>query len=289
MDDEQIRLFLLVSEKGSFSKAEEAGYISKQAIMKQINRLEDEIGCTLFERTRKGVRLSGAGKVFHDGALHLIHEREQLFRECRSLMPDNFVRLGNVEHQVILDRVTAEFSQRYPDIEIRRIVHPNHSGEWRVENGIMDVGETFSLAVREDSGFTYLPLTRVPFVAAMDPSHPLAGHDHVNVGELTLWPVTLFPLMLEKEIINAFRQSFAGAPEHLILRDDVDNQVEAAFSCIGSDRILITANPFIHSISPLVKIPLQEGWHREYGIIYRPPVSHAVQKYIDLAVEIYRR
>lgn len=289
MDDEQIRLFLLVSEKGSFSKAEEAGYISKQAIMKQINRLEDEIGCTLFERTKKGVRLSGAGQVFHDGALHLIHEREQLFRECRSLMPDNYVRLGNVEHQVLLDRVTSEFTQRYPDIEIRRIVHPNHSGEWRVENGIMDVGETFSLAVREDSGFTYLPLTEVPFVAAMDAAHPLAGQDQVSARELVSWPVTLFPLMLEESMIDAFHQAFALLPDHLILRQDVDNQVEAAFSCIGSDQILITANPFIHSISSLVKIPLREGWRREYGIICRPPVSHAVQKYIDLAVEIYRR
>ena len=32
---------------------------------------------------------------------------------------------------------------------------------------------------------------------------------------------------------------------------------------------------------------LAEGWTQEYGIIYRPNPTPAVQKYIDLAVWLY--
>lgn len=76
---------------------------------------------------------------------------------------------------------------------------------------------------------------------------------------------------------------------NLILRDDVDHQAEAAYACMSDGTILITANLFLQSISGLLSIQLSEGWNRTYGIIYKTPVSDAVQKYIDLAQELYRR
>ena len=90
----------------------------------------------------------------------------------------------------------------------------------------------------------------------------------------------------EGHMFQVFR-AFSDAPDRLICRDDVDNQVQAAYTCIDSDQVLITANPFIESISDLVKIPLGNGWEREYGIIFREPVSPIVQNYIDTALEIY--
>lgn len=289
MTDEQLKLLFLVAEKGSFSKAEESGYVSKQAILKQINKLEEELGFPLFERGKKGVRLTEAGSHFVSGIKKLQTQKEKLIKTCRNMVVDQCIRIGNVEHQVLLDRVTNEFTMRYPEVRIVRAVHPNHSGEWRVENNIIDVGETFSIDKGPAFHYTFKPLTHVPFVAAMRIGHPLSSLSAVSLKQLTQYPLTVFPRMLNTEVINALHEAFKDRNENLIERDDVDHQVEAAFECLSSDSLLLTANPFIHSISELVKIPLDAGWTREYGIIYNEPVSPVVRKYIDLAEEIYRQ
>ena len=49
----------------------------------------------------------------------------------------------------------------------------------------------------------------------------------------------------------------------------------------------LTANPFINSIIELKIVPLKEGWIREYGVMTPKEISPAIQKYIDLAKELY--
>ena len=53
MNDNQLRSFLTVAECGSFSKAEEGSFLSKQALIKQIDALEDELGFRLLSRGKR--------------------------------------------------------------------------------------------------------------------------------------------------------------------------------------------------------------------------------------------
>ncbi len=288
MNDEQVRIFLTVADQGSFTRAEEKIFLSKQSMLKQMNHLEEEIGCPLFNRSRSGVKLTPAGEIFYDGIRKLKRQKDKLMEHCRSAAGlDQSIRVGSVEHQVILDRVNTEFALRYPNVRIERVIHPNHSGEWRVENGIQDVGETFRSEYHNDKNFTYIPLTLVPYQAAMRKGHPLAGRSSLKLSQLTGYPTILFAPMVGKERMQSARQAFSLHPEHLIQRMDVDNQVSAAYECMESNSILITANPFIGSLEGLIKIPLDEGWMREYGIIYKEPASWVVRQYVDLAIELY--
>lgn len=61
MFDETIKTFLEVAKCGSFSKTAEGMYLAPNAIKKRINRLESQIGLTLFIRSNKGVALTEAG------------------------------------------------------------------------------------------------------------------------------------------------------------------------------------------------------------------------------------
>ena len=88
MTDEQLKLLFLVAEKGSFSKAEESGYVSKQAILKQINKLEEELGFPLFDRGKKGVRLTEAGSHFVSGIKKLQTQKEKLIKHLKSKPKD---------------------------------------------------------------------------------------------------------------------------------------------------------------------------------------------------------
>ena len=64
MNDRQIRAFLAVAQQGSFSRAAEGLYLSKQGLMKQVDALEKELGFRLLLRGPAGVTLTPAGREF---------------------------------------------------------------------------------------------------------------------------------------------------------------------------------------------------------------------------------
>ena len=64
MNDIQLRSFLIVTDCGSFSQAEKVLFLSKQALKKQMDALEEELQCTLFIRTPQGIQLTEAGATF---------------------------------------------------------------------------------------------------------------------------------------------------------------------------------------------------------------------------------
>jgi len=56
--------FVRAAELGSFSKVAEESYISPSAVIQQINHLEGDLNVRLFNRSKKGVTLTPAGKYF---------------------------------------------------------------------------------------------------------------------------------------------------------------------------------------------------------------------------------
>lgn len=287
MNDEQLRTFLLIAESGSFSKAEKESWLSKQAMMKQMKSLEEELHTALFERSHTGVKLSEKGRIFEKSARKILKEEKRL----KQLLSEDgqVVRIGNVEHQAVLNPVNAAFVNEHPEISLQRVVHPNHSGEWRVANGIQDVAETFRMENRpEEKDTQYCRLMESPYMAAVSRNHPLSHLETVSIDQLVPYETMCYPIMVEEAYMDALHQAFASSPKHLQERRDVDNQVAAAYSCIDSRKVLITANPFITSVAGLKLIPLAEGWKREYGILFPKDCREAVMAYVEFAVNWYQ-
>ena len=65
MEFKHIEYFVETCRHRSLSKAAEALYISQQALSRSIANLEDELGCTLFQRTAKGITLTEDGTYLH--------------------------------------------------------------------------------------------------------------------------------------------------------------------------------------------------------------------------------
>lgn len=72
MYNHQLDTFIKVADAGSFNKASEELYVSPNAVMKQINLLENSLGFDLFVRTHRGVRLTPAGESLYRDAKYLI-------------------------------------------------------------------------------------------------------------------------------------------------------------------------------------------------------------------------
>lgn len=69
MDLDLIRIFVKVSQNGSFSKAADLLKLPKSTVSKAITRLEKETGTKLLLRTTRSLSLTAAGRVFYDTSL----------------------------------------------------------------------------------------------------------------------------------------------------------------------------------------------------------------------------
>lgn len=64
MNIDQLRMFLEVSEYGSFQQVAERNLLSQRAVSKKMKRLEEEVGARLFERKQNKIELTNAGILF---------------------------------------------------------------------------------------------------------------------------------------------------------------------------------------------------------------------------------
>ncbi|WP_454191220.1 LysR family transcriptional regulator [Paenibacillus sp. Marseille-Q7038] len=70
------RVFNVVSQNKSFSKAAEELFLTQSAVSQAITKLEKELEISLFYRTSKGVVLTTEGKLLNEhinSALGIIH------------------------------------------------------------------------------------------------------------------------------------------------------------------------------------------------------------------------
>src|SRR3990167_1368244 len=56
-----LRVFVAVAEAGSWTRAAQALGSSQPTLSRQIGALDAQVGCALFERTRRGLRMTEAG------------------------------------------------------------------------------------------------------------------------------------------------------------------------------------------------------------------------------------
>lgn len=123
MNSRQLEYFLAVAKELNFTKAAEAMFVSQTAVTQQIKVLEEQLGVRLFERTKRKVALTPAGKVFQDEAAGILSRMDIAMQRTRevssgftgSLNIGFTLGVGNTE---VSERIQA-FHQKYPNISMK--------------------------------------------------------------------------------------------------------------------------------------------------------------------------
>lgn len=85
MYNKQLDSFIKIAEAGSFSSAADQLFISRSALIQQINLLEKELSFQLFDRHNKGVTLTPAGRYFYQEVQRLIADSKRTMQQCIAL------------------------------------------------------------------------------------------------------------------------------------------------------------------------------------------------------------
>jgi DNA-binding transcriptional LysR family regulator len=72
-----LRYFIAVGKEEPFGRAAERLRVAQPALTSQIRQLEEEMGYALFERLKRGVRLTEAGRLFLEEARRLLSDLER--------------------------------------------------------------------------------------------------------------------------------------------------------------------------------------------------------------------
>lgn len=124
MELRHLRYFVAVAERLNVRMAAERLHITQPAISRQIQDLEEEIGATLFDRSRRGLTLTAAGKVFLDAARRILADVSQATHSARqvSLGMDGSLKLAMVDSagwDGPLPKVIGEFQSAAPNVRLQ--------------------------------------------------------------------------------------------------------------------------------------------------------------------------
>lgn len=144
MNTKQLKLFLLISDIKSFSKAAELEALTQPAVTQQISRLEKELGSVLFRRRHKKVELTKKGKLFYKFAKNILYMMENLQKEMKSVetADEGIIRIGSSHiptSQIIYDYI-IEFKKMYPKAYFIYEINDTSTITNMVLNELVDIG-----------------------------------------------------------------------------------------------------------------------------------------------------
>ncbi|TPM95135.1 LysR substrate-binding domain-containing protein [Mesorhizobium sp. B2-1-3A] len=120
LDTALMRTFVTVADKASMTAAANALHLTQGAVSQQVKRLEQTLGCDLFERDRRGLRLTRSGERLFDKAKRLLSLNDEIWAEMAGSAVAGQVRLG-VPYDLVgtlLAPVLKAYAETYPQVEI---------------------------------------------------------------------------------------------------------------------------------------------------------------------------
>ena len=182
----KLRYFVAVAEELHFTRAARRLFIAQQSLSKQINELETQLGVVLFQRTRRSVELTAAGRVLLARMPPLLLELDDAVDATRQAghAEDDRLRVGFGMFAALelTSYILAEFTRLHPgvEVEMREYALPDQTAG--LGDGWADVSFIRPpLAARDLITEALFVEPRVLSVAL---SHPLAQQNEVEVSDV---------------------------------------------------------------------------------------------------------
>jgi DNA-binding transcriptional LysR family regulator len=186
MNIEHLKTFQAIIKLGSFSEVARKLHISQPAVSFQIQRLEQELGVRLIDRSQRSVTPTEAGKGLLRFAEAVEGEREKLRRDLEQMKEEVSGELkitaSTIPGEYLLPPLLAKFKNLHPAVTIQQDISDSLTVMGSIRENAYEIG--FCGAIPESRDLDYFKIDGDEIVLIVYPEHPFAGHKEIAPSEL---------------------------------------------------------------------------------------------------------
>lgn len=189
MNSKQVECFISAAETLNFTETSRLLFVSQPTVTHSIAMLEDELGYKLFNREKKQVSLTPAGR-------HLYKALKAIGIEYRNAVSRARLFGEGYEKELVLGCGSSEFEERFLPSVVRafRRSHPDVYVSFEIghirekmsllQQGKIDLLLSTTMMNVDPRRFDYLPLCSYGMVCAMNRDHELAEAESLGIDDL---------------------------------------------------------------------------------------------------------
>ncbi len=194
------RVFYYAARYQNLSQAAEALYSSQPNVTRTIHLLEQALGCPLFLRSNRGVKLTPEGELLYAHAAqamtHLENAEEELIAQSQMRQGTVSIGASEVALRCLLLPVLSSFRGRFPGVRVRVSNHSTPQAIQALQEGLVDLA-VVTTPVELGKGMEKLCLKKIREVpvcrsedwsGAVNPAAPeeLCRHSLIGLGQGTM-------------------------------------------------------------------------------------------------------
>lgn len=209
-DIKHLRQFITIAETNSLSKAAIAFGIQQSALTKSMQRLEEQVGARLIDRSSSGVTLTAIGCVLLEEARYVVEQADQAQARVRRHIEQgkHHLVIGAVGEAIFNNVATPmlQLRERHADVAIKVVEAGTVDLIRLLKAGEVDIA--FLQPVRREADdFVMRLVRRNRIMLAVPADHALARRGAVGIADLAGWPFVLLQSSMRSGVRRVFEQA----------------------------------------------------------------------------------
>ena len=244
----QLQYVLAVAEHQNFTKAALKVFVTQPTLSMQIQKLEDELGVKIFDRSKKPIQLTDTGRKIVNQARNIVNESDRIqdiVDQEKGFIGGTF-RLGIIPTVMptLLPMFLNNFIKKYPKVKLKIEELNTEAIIERLNDGHLDAA--IAATPLELDGIKEQVLYYEPFVAYIPDGHRLSKNSKLNVVELDIDDMLLLEdgHCFKDGILNLCKASRNYDGDHFQLESgSFETMIKLANEGLG-----MTLLPYLHTL-----------------------------------------
>lgn len=244
----QLKYVLAVAEQQNFTKAAEKTFVTQPTLSMQIQKLEEELGILIFDRSKKPIELTPVGKKIVNQARSIVNESDRMkdvVDQEKGFIGGEF-KLGIIPTVMptLLPMFLKNFIKKYPKVQLK--IEELNTDELilKLNDGNLDAAIAATPLHLEK--IKERPLYYEPFVGFIPENHRLFSKEKIDGNDLDIDDILLLEdgHCFRDGIINLCKASKNNGHAHFQLES---GSFETLMK-LSNEGLGMTLLPYLHTL-----------------------------------------
>jgi LysR family transcriptional regulator for metE and metH len=198
-----LKLVQAIATEGGMTKAANRLHLTQSALSHQLKEIEERLNAPLYLRLKRKLILTEAGQKLLQSAERVLQDLSQTEDNIRRLASGQTGSLRistqcNTCYHWLPSMLTL-FHKTFPDVDVQIVVEATHHPLEALLDGKLDLAIAYTKL--QDKTLSYSRLFKDELIAVVSPQHPLAGKPYVTPQDFAEYPMIVYSVPIEENLI----------------------------------------------------------------------------------------